>query len=296
MTGESRISPTGIKDPIQLLAAWLVALIVVDGAILAAARLIGSPSWAPGALVITAIVIIPLFLISPFLLLKFFRPELLGNRDYMDWQKRINEATSQQVTTGFGVIASVIDELSQIDKEGVETLIRKLEELDRSRPAVLTLVLGKREPSDNKVGYYDPYALQYYIDVLTKFPFFKGIAILGKRRKLQAYIPYASTVAMVVSNSLPGFVKYVNEADIDNIRRLPGVVTEFLSDDTTNIDALAKLTEQGLDSLVVEGNGELRGVIDKQDLLAKLVLAVAGSGQAVSRPGRSRQRARVSTG
>ena len=272
-----------------------MALIVVDGAILTAARLIDSPSWAAGALVITAIVIIPLFLICPFLLLMFFRPELLGNRDYLDLHKRINEATSQQVKTEFGDIGSAVDELSRVEKEDLDALVKKLKELDASRPAVLTLVLGKRQSADETLAYDEPYALGYYIDVLMKLPFFKGIAILDKRKKLRAYVPYAPMAAMVASDSLREFVDCVNEADIDNIKSLPGVVTEFLSADTTNIDALTKLTEQGLDSLVVEGDGKLRGVIGKQDLLTKIVLAVAGKGQVVSRTGRSRQRRRGST-
>lgn len=69
-----KISPEKVTRPIQLLAAWLTGLIIVDGAFLTAANQISSPIWAAGALVIAAIVNVPLFLISIFVLQTKYRP------------------------------------------------------------------------------------------------------------------------------------------------------------------------------------------------------------------------------
>ena len=302
MPGEQKIVPAGIKEPIQLLAAGLAALIVVDSALLTAARLIGSPRWAAGALVITAIAIIPLFLIGPFLLVKFFRGELLPNRDWVDLQKRLLETATQKVKADFGDIGPLIDELSLLDKASVEELAEKLEALDQSKPAVLTLILGKRERTSKVLGYYEPVDLGHYLNALRQYRSFKGIAVCDKEKRPKAYIPYDATVTMVIKSdvyygteteqdAITTFVNRVNNAEIEEIRRSPGVVTKYLNQNMTNLGALSKLAELRLeDCLVVDGDGRLRGVINKQDLVAKIALAVSGSPPANVEAERGRHR------
>jgi len=65
---ENKIVPEKVTRPIQLLAAWLTGLVIIDGSFLTVATQIANPIWASGALVIAAIVNVPLFLISIFLL------------------------------------------------------------------------------------------------------------------------------------------------------------------------------------------------------------------------------------
>jgi len=77
MTSEQhRIDPRHVTKPIQLLAAWLVGLILVDGAFLTAVTQMDTASWERSALVIAAIINVPLFLVALFLLQTRFRPEL----------------------------------------------------------------------------------------------------------------------------------------------------------------------------------------------------------------------------
>lgn len=73
---ETKIVPEKITRPIQLLAAWLIGLIVIDGAFLTAASQIENPNWAAGVLVLASVINVPLFLISIFLLQTKFRPEM----------------------------------------------------------------------------------------------------------------------------------------------------------------------------------------------------------------------------
>jgi hypothetical protein len=79
---EDRIQPDQVTKPIQLLAAWLVGLIAVDGSFLTAAGLLTRPVWAPSALVIAAVCNVPLFLISLFMLQTRFRPEMQEDSYY----------------------------------------------------------------------------------------------------------------------------------------------------------------------------------------------------------------------
>lgn len=77
-----KIVPEKVTRPIQLLAAWLTGLIIIDGAFLTAASQLNSPSWAPGSLVIAAIVNVPLFLVSIFVLQTRYRPEMQEDAYY----------------------------------------------------------------------------------------------------------------------------------------------------------------------------------------------------------------------
>lgn len=78
----NRIDPAKVTKPIQLLAAWLLGLILVNGSFLAAALQIKSPDWAAGALVVAAVVNVPIFIVALFLLQTKFRPEMQEDEYY----------------------------------------------------------------------------------------------------------------------------------------------------------------------------------------------------------------------
>ena len=85
---KAEISPQKITKPIQLLAAWLAGLSIIDGAFLTAAASISSPSWIPGFLCIAAVINVPLFLISLFILQTRFRPEMQEDTYYSKYLER----------------------------------------------------------------------------------------------------------------------------------------------------------------------------------------------------------------
>ena len=58
---KSNIKADKIKQPIQLLAAWLVAMIAIISAFFTAAATIQSPTWLPAVLAIAAILYVPMF-------------------------------------------------------------------------------------------------------------------------------------------------------------------------------------------------------------------------------------------
>ncbi|WP_462171640.1 hypothetical protein [Pseudoalteromonas xiamenensis] len=93
---QNKIDPQKVTKPIQLLAAWLVGLIVVNTGFLAAAVKIGATHWTSGALVIAAIINVPLFLIAIFLLQTKFRPELQEDSYY---SKYLDKKSNKYIAT-----------------------------------------------------------------------------------------------------------------------------------------------------------------------------------------------------
>ena len=79
---QPQITPHRITKPIQLLAAWLAGLAIVDASFLTAAATIQTPGWAPGVLVVAAVLNVPVFLLCLFLLQTKFRPEMQEDSYY----------------------------------------------------------------------------------------------------------------------------------------------------------------------------------------------------------------------
>lgn len=85
-----KIPADKITKPIQLLAAWLIGLILLVSTLLTAARVISYPEWASGTLVISAILIIPIFLFLIFQLQTKYRPEM---QEDLYYSKYLNKNT-----------------------------------------------------------------------------------------------------------------------------------------------------------------------------------------------------------
>lgn len=85
---ERPFEPSSVTKPIQLLAAWLIGLILINGSFLTAARFISRPDWAAGFLVICAAASVPLFLGALFLLQTKFRPEMQEDSFYYRYLER----------------------------------------------------------------------------------------------------------------------------------------------------------------------------------------------------------------
>jgi len=91
----TEIKPQAITKPIQLLAAWLSGLVLVNGSFLTAATTISSPVWLPILLVVASVINVPIFLLCIFLLQTKFRPEMQEDTYYSQYlEKKYNNSTT----------------------------------------------------------------------------------------------------------------------------------------------------------------------------------------------------------
>jgi hypothetical protein len=81
------LNPEKITHPFQLMAAWFVMLILLVGTLLTAAVRIDKPTWAPGFLVVSAVVLSMAVMAVVFTMLTRFRPHLQGPKEYAAWLK-----------------------------------------------------------------------------------------------------------------------------------------------------------------------------------------------------------------
>lgn len=142
-----RINPRYISRPIQLLAAWMVGLVAINGSFLMAAGLIKAPTWAPALLVIAAVGNVPIFLFCLFLLQTKFRPEMqedqyyseyLSNRGFKVMQMKMENFT-KQADVAANLIRDVVGgEVSEQKRKQIKDILTK-SEIDR-----LTDRIGER--------------------------------------------------------------------------------------------------------------------------------------------------------
>lgn len=89
---EPTVRPEKITKPIQLLGAWLAGLFSIDSCFLFAAASMQAGSWESKALIVAAILNVPIFLAAVFLLQTKFRPELQEDSYYSTYlSRRTNE-------------------------------------------------------------------------------------------------------------------------------------------------------------------------------------------------------------
>lgn len=112
---EEKIIPHKVTKPIQLLAAWLVGLCVIDGAFLLASTTM-TIEWLQASLVIASVANVPIFIFAIFLLQTKFRPEM---QEDVYYAKYLDKKTNQYVKF------SVRDQ-ENMRLERIETEVRSL--------------------------------------------------------------------------------------------------------------------------------------------------------------------------
>jgi len=113
--GGAKIIPEKITKPIQLLAVWLSALIIIEAAYIAAALTTNDPIWLSTLFAISAIAFVPIFLIFVFLLQTRFRVEIQEDPYFLEYklnqmtgEKSANDIIQASVKESFGKVSTEI--------------------------------------------------------------------------------------------------------------------------------------------------------------------------------------------
>jgi hypothetical protein len=134
----SKIKPDRITKPIQLLAVWMSGLLLLVSAFLTAAGTIKQPTWLPGFFGISAVCIIPVFLLLVFLLQTKFRPEMQedtfysGYLDTITKQKVKSSTTEPEYELLFAQMNAKLMQLSEQTKSNLEKISDQISKVNGS--------------------------------------------------------------------------------------------------------------------------------------------------------------------
>lgn len=120
-----QIKPEKITKPIQLLAAWLVGLILINTLFLSFALKITTPEWVPGFLVIASILNVPVFIGCIFLLQTKFRPQLQEDAFYSKYLESSTGKIIDKTNEDKGVLE--LKSLLMLQQKEQKAVLSKLE-------------------------------------------------------------------------------------------------------------------------------------------------------------------------
>jgi hypothetical protein len=172
---EQRINPEKVTKPIQLLAAWLVGLILVNASFLLGAQQITKPDWASSLLVIAAVLNVPVFIVALFLLQTKFRPQMQEDSYYAQY---LQQERYQTVATQSNASAIAEQEVAQTTERLVKRL--GLEARGKEEPIAELLRQSQQEVLLHKHGttrtiaeiFIDPQGWENLVDKYEKDPSF----------------------------------------------------------------------------------------------------------------------------
>ncbi len=183
-------------------------------------------------------------------------------------EAKFAQAAEESVSPASETVA--YDDPQIIAKEGVRNLIeRKAKEIDESKPIVMTMSIGGQ-------AQYNPPDVEQYLSVLSQFRNFKFVLFLDRDENFVAYMPsWALKQLLQVPDLAWEFLDTVNQGQIAQVLRYPGVVKKTISTRSTNAEALREMLEQNIEALVViDEQRKLRGVVEREQVLSRMMLSL----------------------
>jgi len=164
------------------------------------------------------------------------------------------------------------DAFNQVGQEGPGKALEQMiiqYDLSEARPIVLNIVLGNTN-----------YTRQTLLDFIRQLHFYRSfrlIVFLDEATRVKAFMPSWAAMKLLSDEEGKGekFISAITGNRVDQINALDHVVTEPLSSQDTNAEALRRMTKMDLEAfVVVDSYGRLKAVVERDDVVSKMMLAL----------------------
>ena len=208
------------------------------------------------------------FVIVPALLYVVLRGDLAELKGPGGWAATFVRVATSKVNPAGEQVES--EDVQIIEKETMSGLMERIASLNLAEPVLLALTMGKS---------YSPADVQGYLTTLSQFPRFRLVALLDSSGAFLGCTSPPELNGLMRSGPLSaGFLAAIQQSDARAVFRYPGMLQKVVPADATNAEALAAMTEHNLDAIaVVSENRKLRGIAERDQLVSKLVVALADS-------------------
>lgn len=141
-------------------------------------------------------------------------------------------------------------------------------------PLAISLQLGRQ-------GYYRPDAIATYLR--TSLAFDPDLTVIFLDVQSGAFVASTSgksvLAAVDMEASADRLVDAVERGNLDDLARLVGLTRSFVTDTTTNTQALQMMQDDGVDALIrLDEGGAPTGVVRRDTIIGKLMLTLAAAG------------------
>jgi hypothetical protein len=164
-------------------------------------------------------------------------------------------------------------------RKGQEQLGKRVRRFTEVQPIVMTITIGPESYAEGSDADHLE-SLQAYVAQLSRSRNLALVAFLDKYNNFVAYIP-----SWVIKNRLDDqesaeeLFGVIKDADKEKLLNYPGVIRDTIPPNSTNAQALRKMVASNVDIIaVVDENDRLKGVIEREQVLSKMVLAFTPTG------------------
>jgi CBS domain-containing protein len=210
------------------------------------------------------------FVIVPALLYVVLRGDLAELSGPGGWTATFVRVARSKVRSSGEQVS--YEDVQIIEKETLDALTDRMRSLDPGEPVLLTISLGRD---------YSVADVQAYLNLLAQFPRFRLVALLDRSGRFAGCTSPSQLAGLMRSEPLgEGFVDAITRGDERAVfRRYPVMLQKVVQPHATNAEALAAMTANNLDAIaIVSEDRRLRGVAEREQIVSKLVLALANSG------------------
>jgi CBS domain-containing protein len=164
----------------------------------------------------------------------------------------------------------VSTDVQVIEKESMAGLLNRVAAMAADQPVVMTMTLGR---------VYTDADVRGYLDTLKQFPRFRLVALLNASGHFIGCLSPEELGGLIRSPALSaGFLAAIAGSNEAEVFRYPGVLRKVVPAHATNADALSAMTLLNLGAIaVVDDERRLRGVVEREQLVGKLLLSLTGT-------------------
>lgn len=159
----------------------------------------------------------------------------------------------------------VSDATDLISKERIELLESRefIQDIIKKTKSTLSLVPGL------DFGFYKYQAVKKYLELLTKFDFFKYVLFVDGYGTFKGYIPAKTLLAQLDQVNGENIVSLINNG---NIEEIIGIRRQYVKDYMSNGDALKIMEKEGITDLaVVDKNMKFKGFTNHEMITRKII-------------------------
>jgi len=209
------------------------------------------------------------FVLSPLVIYALASGQLSELTGPGGWGVKLREAATATVDPSQEPVE--LSSVMLIPKGLPQDLKDRVNKITDGRPIVMTMTLGK-------TGFYNAGAVEAAIRALSQFRNFKFVIFVDQSNKLVGYMPSWTLSAMLESDpdSATNFIDDINNGHADELKARLGVITERVTTDTINVEALQKMEKLNIEALVVVDpkNEAVRGVVERDRILSRMLIAL----------------------
>jgi len=144
----------------------------------------------------------------------------------------------------------------------------------------ITIGLGGKKTANHTKDSGHKEILKKYVEQLARTRNFALVAFLDTKKDFVAYMPSRTIQNRLLdADKEQELFQAIEEDNREKLLDYPGVVRDKISPNTTNGAALRKMVTSNLDVIVVvDENNRLKGVVEREQVLARMVLALTPNG------------------